>query len=407
MNDKLLDYKESKVLNLYPIDYPFETLVQRVENKKLILNPEFQRKYKWDKDGNERASKFIESALMRIPLPACYFAENEDNSHDVIDGVQRITTISNFFNDKFRLEGLSIFKELEGKLFSELGNYKSELESATLRCIILRKDNPQELIQEIFARLNQGAVQLTPQEIRHAIYPGVFDALIQDLAKDTIIANFGKGIAGTSKKDGREAEETILRFFAMNGDLNDYEDQLSKYLDKYMEENSSISSEEIERKRILFSSSLSKCKTVFGNKIFIDTNNKKHKQSLVYYDLLMWSFSKENNEFILNNIEAINLTFQQMCISEDFKKTLSGGLQNKSSIVTAAQIIIDVTDTGKGILKTNIANVFKPGFSTKKRGWGLGLTLTKRIIEQYHRGQIFVLQSEVGKGTTFRVILNK
>ena len=73
----------------------------------------------------------------------------------------------------------------------------------------------------------------------------------------------------------------------------------------------------------------------------------------------------------------------------------------------AAQIIIDVTDTGKGISKTNINYVFKPGFSTKKRGWGLGLTLTKRIIEQYHKGQIFVLQSEVGKGTTFRVILNK
>ena len=73
----------------------------------------------------------------------------------------------------------------------------------------------------------------------------------------------------------------------------------------------------------------------------------------------------------------------------------------------AAQIIIDVTDTGKGISKTNINYVFKPGFSTKKRGWGLGLTLTKRIIKQYHKGQIFVLQSEVGKGTTFRVILNK
>jgi signal transduction histidine kinase len=73
----------------------------------------------------------------------------------------------------------------------------------------------------------------------------------------------------------------------------------------------------------------------------------------------------------------------------------------------AAQIIIDITDTGKGISKTNINNVFKPGFSTKKRGWGLGLTLTKRIIEQYHKGQIFVLHSEVGKGTTFRVILNK
>jgi signal transduction histidine kinase len=74
---------------------------------------------------------------------------------------------------------------------------------------------------------------------------------------------------------------------------------------------------------------------------------------------------------------------------------------------TNSQVIIDVTDTGKGISKKNISNVFKPGFSTKKRGWGLGLSLSKRIIEQYHKGEIFVKQSEPGKGSTFRIILKK
>ncbi len=68
-------------------------------------------------------------------------------------------------------------------------------------------------------------------------------------------------------------------------------------------------------------------------------------------------------------------------------------------------VIIDVTDTGKGIASQHIASVFKPGFTTKKRGWGLGLSLSKRIIAQYHKGEIFVKQSEPGKGTTFRIIL--
>jgi signal transduction histidine kinase len=72
-----------------------------------------------------------------------------------------------------------------------------------------------------------------------------------------------------------------------------------------------------------------------------------------------------------------------------------------------SQLHIDVTDNGKGISKANIAKVFNPGFTTKKRGWGLGLTLTKRIVEQYHKGQIFVKWSELGKGTTFRIVLNK
>jgi signal transduction histidine kinase len=74
---------------------------------------------------------------------------------------------------------------------------------------------------------------------------------------------------------------------------------------------------------------------------------------------------------------------------------------------TAAQVLIDVTDSGKGISKNNISKVFNPGFTTKKRGWGLGLTLSKRIIEQYHKGSIFVKHSEPGKGTTFRIELNK
>ncbi len=73
----------------------------------------------------------------------------------------------------------------------------------------------------------------------------------------------------------------------------------------------------------------------------------------------------------------------------------------------ATQLIIDVSDTGKGISKKNIPNVFKPGFTTKKRGWGLGLSLSKRIIEQYHKGELFVKHSELGKGTTFRIVLKR
>ena len=69
------------------------------------------------------------------------------------------------------------------------------------------------------------------------------------------------------------------------------------------------------------------------------------------------------------------------------------------------QIVIDISDTGKGIPKSNWKRVFNPGFSTKKRGWGLGLTLAKRIIENYHKGKLFVKNSEPGKGTTFRITL--
>lgn len=99
-------------------------------------------------------------------------------------------------------------------------------------------------------------------------------------------------------------------------------------------------------------------------------------------------------------------------VIENLLKNALDAIEGKGKIdVTvkdeAATITIDVSDNGKGISKQNIDKVFKPGFTTKKRGWGLGLTLTKRIVEQYHRGKIFVKSSEAGKGTTFRIVLNK
>lgn len=74
---------------------------------------------------------------------------------------------------------------------------------------------------------------------------------------------------------------------------------------------------------------------------------------------------------------------------------------------TSEKAIIEVSDTGKGIKKRDLPNVFRPGFTTKKRGWGLGLSLAKRIVEEYHHGRIFVKSSEVGKGTVFRIELKK
>ncbi|WP_028896882.1 PAS domain-containing sensor histidine kinase [Prevotella sp. HUN102] len=74
---------------------------------------------------------------------------------------------------------------------------------------------------------------------------------------------------------------------------------------------------------------------------------------------------------------------------------------------TETKAIVEVSDTGKGIRKKDIGNVFRPGFTTKSRGWGLGLSLAKRIVEEYHDGRIFVKSTEVGKGTTFRIELKK
>ncbi|MBI5858697.1 MAG: HAMP domain-containing histidine kinase [Sphingobacteriales bacterium] len=99
-------------------------------------------------------------------------------------------------------------------------------------------------------------------------------------------------------------------------------------------------------------------------------------------------------------------------VIENLLKNSLDAMEGKGSITADItednkKVFIDITDTGKGISRQNIPLVFKPGFTTKKRGWGLGLSLSKRIIQQYHRGEIFVKHSDPGKGTTFRIVLKK
>jgi len=99
-------------------------------------------------------------------------------------------------------------------------------------------------------------------------------------------------------------------------------------------------------------------------------------------------------------------------VLENLLKNAVNAIDGKGSIkieISSAkvknQVFIDVTDTGKGIQRSKFDTVFQPGYTTRKRGWGLGLSLTKRMVENYHNGQIFVKDSEIGKGTTFRIVL--
>ena len=99
-------------------------------------------------------------------------------------------------------------------------------------------------------------------------------------------------------------------------------------------------------------------------------------------------------------------------VIENLCKNAVDAMEGKGTITLTLtdgsdDVIIEVQDTGKGIKKKDMGNVFTPGFTTKQRGWGLGLSLARRIVEEYHKGRIYVKHSEVGKGTTFRIEMKK
>lgn len=106
------------------------------------------------------------------------------------------------------------------------------------------------------------------------------------------------------------------------------------------------------------------------------------------------------------NSSLFSWVIENLCKNAIDAMSSTGTIQ-VSIMEKADQLFIEVSDTGKGISKAYFKTVFQPGFTTKKRGWGLGLSLAKRIVENYHKGKIFLKQSEINKGTTFRIILNK
>jgi len=140
---------------------------------------------------------------------------------------------------------------------------------------------------------------------------------------------------------------------------------------------------------VALSSTVRYLKSRSSEKVVFNTRFNENEIIEVPLNIALFSWVIEN---ICKN--AIDAMSNQGAISIDLKKK-------------DGQVIIDITDTGKGVPKSQFITIFQPGFSTKKRGWGLGLSLAKRIIENYHNGKIFIKWSEIGKGTTFRIILDE
>lgn len=160
-------------------DLPVETLHTWVKRGKIDLQPDFQRHFVWDK---ATASRLIESLLLDIPIPVFYISQEPDNSYAVVDGQQRLSSISGFIDgylpdgQSFSLSGLQVLTELNGKQFRDLNpDLQEGILSSTLRVIVIQKESDPDVKFEVFKRLNLGAVRLNDQEIRNCVYRGSYN----------------------------------------------------------------------------------------------------------------------------------------------------------------------------------------------------------------------------------------
>src|SRR5579883_2016390 len=227
----------------------------------LNLHPDWQRHYVWD---YKRASTLIESVFMGIPIPVIYLSLTADEKYEVIDGVQRLTSIFRFLSDEFPLNGLQSFKELNGKKFTELPEERRrQLRNYTFRTFELSKNTPPDLLFLIFERLNTGGLKLNEMEIRNCIFRGPLNGAIKRFAdnsdfKECInIRGFGKRM---------EDRSLVLRFLAFHQrNFRNANQGLKDFLNRFFLENRNASEETIKTFEKAFNHCMRCCKTVFGS----------------------------------------------------------------------------------------------------------------------------------------------
>lgn len=313
---------EQRKLHTETYDFTVDTVVERLQVGTIFI-PEFQRKYVWKE---AQASRLIESLIIQCPIPVIYLNQEADERLAVIDGNQRLTSISRYLNNEFPLKGLTAYPELEGLRFHQLDlRFQRHIRNRTLRCIVILKDTHPQVKFDVFERLNTGAVKLTPQELRHGIYFGDLITLATQVAEETKFAQ-----ALDIKDDKRmKAEELILRFWALSQKYDTYRKPLAGFINSYAEEKRHLSDTQKSSLRISFITTLAQVRHIFGDlafKIYDENGFIDSKFNSALYDAEMIAAyqinADVNSQFKRGEDISLGLV-TMMRANENFRKAIS------------------------------------------------------------------------------------
>jgi len=307
--------------------YPLNTIVNMVNSDDYILNPEFQRRHRWDAT---RKSKLIESFIMNVPIPPIFLYEREYSVYEVMDGLQRLTAISQFYEDKFVLQDLAEWKELNGLKYSQLPEQiKKGIDRRYISSIILLQETAKSeseanrLKQLVFERINSGGEKLKAQEIRNALFPGGLNNLTISLSRNKYFCK----LWGIPEPDETELEtgqarqeviedkyfkdmsdaELVLRFFAYRQIDQWQGNTMEFFLDEFLKKgNEQFDEEVLINLKKIFNETVEFAYNLFKEKAFWLHRNREEKwfhyerPTKILYDPLMQVLA--NN---LNNKEKI------------------------------------------------------------------------------------------------------
>lgn len=334
--------------------------------KKYNLKPEFQRRITWD---TKKRSKLIESFIMNIPVPPVFLYEDDFSSYVVMDGLQRISAIIDFYRDAYELNGLEEWAELNGRKYSQLPKKVREgIDRRQLSVITLLKESAEDITtadkmkKMVFERLNTGGVQLEDQEIRNALYAGKFNDYCFYLSENEVFKELWgiDGITGVTESDNEhnlDVEdnllaaknklyrrmydvELVLRYFAMRN-VNNYSGKLSRYLDNYLQHANQYTDEQMHMLGNEFENTIKKCNEIFADKAFCIYRADKgwsQPQNMIYDAMMIVMSDASITMDVLSrdcdkNIEKLKDFYIRN--SEKF----NGKKQSKTDIMERAELI--------------------------------------------------------------------
>lgn len=312
-------------------------LIDRMEHGEINMNTDFQR------EGNlwteEKQSRLIESVLLGLPLPAFYF-DTANKEWDIIDGLQRCCSIENFCVKKtLRLKGLEFLAEKDGKQYLE-GFGFDDLDRELQRGIITRpitvnliKKAPRSIRFILFKRLNTGGLELTPQEIRNAVYQGYATDTIKSMAKLPEFIRATGGKISTSRMQDRDFVSRFVAFYLI--DYSKYQPGLDDFINRSMDLLEKEDAKDIENK---FKKALNLSYEIFEEDAFrkrTDTNDKRRPINKAYFEVITVFFAKlseSEEELLLENKETLKNNLIELIRNDRYSNALSRGTGTKDSV---------------------------------------------------------------------------
>ena len=303
-----------------------DTMLNRIHAGDTDLQPSFQRRLGiWTQ---EKKSRLVESLLLRIPIPVFYAAADGLDNWSVVDGIQRLSALDGFVQGDFTLRGLQYLRDYHGKSFGELPrHFQRRIAETQLVINVIEHGTPEEVMLNIFLRINTGGTPLSGQEIRHAINPG----LARDYLKDLAESDQFREATDWSVNSRRMADrELALRFLAFSiFQVEEYQSgDMDGFLNKAMKHLNTSDSSELERLRDRFTAAMVAARTIFAQEAFRKPRTGTRRRPINRALFEVWAVNLGQLESahlnrLMDRSPKIQSRFEQLCGEAEFDAAIS------------------------------------------------------------------------------------